>query len=203
MGGGQPPLDLNQINQDIRTVRQGMIRAGVPVKLFSAIETRALRSGRRTTGAFRSNRESRWRLDPQDPQYGSELDCKIMLLRLLGMVLEFRNAPAVDAATSQLLTRYVGKKIVTGDYRDVLTKERLDYRVLAAEAAAARHGISSFHLGHVDPTAIPRHTPENVSWRSERSNLLQGNLTLDQARSRLVEIIARYFGLGEVRIEPD
>jgi hypothetical protein len=31
----------------------------------------------------------------------------------------------------------------------------------------------------------------------------EANLTLPQARTRFVELIARYFDLGEVRIEPE
>jgi hypothetical protein len=60
-----------------------------------------------------------------------------------------------------------------------------------------------FHIGHDDPTAIPKHTPTNISLRTLRSNLIQGNMTLTEARTKLVELIGRYFELGEVTIHPD
>jgi hypothetical protein len=71
------------------------------------------------------------------------------------------------------------------------------------EAAAPKHGRSVFHLGHENAQAAPKHTPGNVSWRSARSNLIQGDLTLAEARTKFVELIARYFDLGEVRIEKE
>ncbi len=126
-----------------------------------------------------------------------------MLLRLLGMMVTFADAPTVDAQTQAVLENYLGRRIVPASYRDSLTLERLSYPALVAEVASPRHGSSEFHLGHEDPTALPRHTPTNVSWRSARSNLIQGNLTLSQARTKFVELIARYFELGEVRIDPE
>lgn len=116
------------------------------------------------------------------------------------MMLDFKNAPTVDDATRTLLEQYVDTPIAPGTYRDALTKELLDYQDFLADPTPGR---SNFHIGHVDPTATPRHTPANVSWRSARSNLIQGDLTLPQARTKFVELIARYFDLGEVHIEPD
>lgn len=115
------------------------------------------------------------------------------------MMLEFKNAPIVDDETLRLLEEFVGKPIEPRSYRDALTKELLDYEDFLLDPTPGRH---SFHIGHEDPTLTPRHTPANVSWRSARSNLIQGDLTLSEARTKLVELIARYFDLGEVRIEP-
>jgi hypothetical protein len=119
------------------------------------------------------------------------------------MILCFKNAPTVDANVGLVLEFYLGSHIEAGWYRDALTLERLDYDYLQAEAAAPQHGRSEFHLGHENAQAVPKHTPGNVSWRSARSNLIQGDLTLAEARTKFVELIARYFGLGEVRIEKE
>lgn len=198
-----PEDPISRLNADLRAVRRGVRQAGVPDKVLDYIGTRALRSGRRQTGVFRSNRMSRWKLDPADPQYGSEEDCKLIHLRLLAMLMEFRGAPAIDDATREVLERHLGQPIRPGSYRDALTKERLDYGALVREAEEPRHGRSEFHLGHDNPSITPRHTPDNVSWRSARSNLIQGDLTLPEARTKFVELIARYFELGEVHIEPE
>lgn len=192
--------EITQLNREIRQVRRGLRAAGIPVGVLDAVSTRALRSGRRQTGAYRSNRASRWKLDAKDPQFGTEADCKRILLRLLGMMLDFKSAPTVDDETRKVLEQYVDAPIAPGTYRDALTKELLDFQDFLAEPTPGR---SNFHIGHVDPTATPRHTPGNVSWRSARSNLIQGDLTLPQARTKFVELIARYFDLGEVHIEPD
>lgn len=127
----------------------------------------------------------------------------MILLKLYAEMLEFKNAPSVDEATKRILENYLGHQIEQGSYRDALTKERLDFARLVAESKDPQHGKSEFHLGHENPKSFPRHTPENVHWRAARSNLIQGDLTLPEARTKFVELIARYFDLGEVTIEPE
>lgn len=96
------PEDIEQLNKDIKKLKKILKQNGFSQKLISAIETRALRSDRRQTGVFQSNRHSRWTLihdhpdHGTDPQYGTEVDCKTILLILLLCTLEFRNAPAID-----------------------------------------------------------------------------------------------------------
>lgn len=194
---------MTELERDLRTVKRALREAGVPTRLVTAIETRALRSGRRQTGHHRTNRASRWTLGPEDPQYGTREDCQTILLRLLGMLLEFHGAPRVNREVEAICERYLAHALTPDSYRDPLTRERLSYRVVLDEIATPRHGVSAIHIGHRDPRMRPRHTPENVEWRSHRSNLIQGDLTLREARSKFVELIARYFELGEVRIEPD
>jgi len=196
------PHEIEQVRKDMTALKKALRKAGVHEKLLGAVETRALKSGRRKTGEFPSNRASRWTLKAGDPQFGTELDCRIIYIKLWGMILSFANAPEVPAETKALLEAYLGAPLAPGSYRDALTLELLDYWAFAAEAEGTKHGRSAFHLGHTDPTAVPRHTPDNVAWRSDRSNLIQGDLTLPQARTRIVEIIARYFNLGEVTITP-
>ena len=193
--------DVGQLDADLRETRRRLRGAGVPDRVLAAVRTRAQLSGRRTTGEFQSNRGRRWLLRPEDPQYGSEADCKVIELRLLGMMLEFVNAPDGDDQARELLARYLGQRPVPGTYRDVLTLERLDYNHFANEVPTP--GRSEFHIGHDDPSRRPRHVPDNVSWRTLRSNLIQGDMTLVEARTRLVQLVARYFGLGEVTIHPD
>jgi hypothetical protein len=197
----QDETEAGQLDSDLREIRRLLRQAGVPDRVLAAVRTRAQLSGRRTTGEFQSNRGRRWLLRPEDPQYGSEADCKIIELRLLGMMLEFVNAPDVGDDARDLLARYLGKRPEPGAYRDVLTLERLDYNHFANEVPTP--GRSEFHIGHEDPTRRPRHVPDNISWRTLRSNLIQGDMTLVLARTRLVQLVARYFGLGEVTIHPD
>ncbi len=37
------------------------------------------------------------------------------------------------------------------------------------------------------------HTARNTAWRTHRSNLIQGNMTLRQARAEFLMIMGRYF----------
>lgn len=200
-------LSLKELDHDIRELKRILKNNGFPSKLISAIETRALRSGRRQTGVFKSNRQSRWTLisghpvHGTDPQYGTEQDCKTILIILLLTTLEFQNAPFIDDnKINELSERYLGRALEPGTFRDSLLLEFLDFQALRAEAESPTHGKSEFHIGHLDPTRIPKHVPENVAWRTLRSNLIQGNMTLREARIYIIKLIARYFELGEIDI---
>lgn len=196
------PHDVPIINQHKLAVKRSLRNHGVPDRLLNGIETRALRSGRRQTGEFQSNRQARWTLDPNDPQYGNERDCKIIVVRLFGMLLAFEDPPNIDDDERDIIKRhYIGAPLQPGTYKDSLLLESMSYPDFAAEAAAPTHGTSNFHIGHEDPTIHPKHIPENIMWRSHRSNLIQGNMTLRQARIYIIKLIGRYFELGELNIE--
>jgi hypothetical protein len=196
-------VSVEELDREIRRVRAGLRAVGIPLKLLDSIKTKAQMSGRRTTGPFKGNRRARWLLDHADPYYGTEEDSKTIHLRLLGMLCEFANAPVPEAETCEILEKYIGHSPLAGTYRDALTLEKLDYEAFENEALTPRHGDSDFHIGHEDPTISPKHVPENVSWRGKRSNLIQGNMTLREARTKLVELIGRYFELGEVTVLPE
>jgi len=203
-----PRQTVEQLNQDLRALKRILRENDFPPNLISAIETRALRSGRRQTGIFRSNRDSRWSLihdhpdHGTDPQYGTEADCKTILIILLLTTLEFKNAPVIGHGNiEEFSQRYLERSLVPGSYRDSLLLEYMDFLVLRAEADNPTHGKSEFHLGHEDPTRVPKHVPENVAWRTLRSNLIQGDMTLRDARIYIIKLIARYFELGELNID--
>ena len=201
ISNAQLPRDVAAVDSDRRIVKSAFRAAGVPAAITSGIETRALRSGRRQTGQYQSNRNPRWMLQSGDPQYGSELDCKIIQLRLMGMLLQFEGAPSIDPAAQAVLEQhYLGSPIVAGSYRDSLLLENMRYADFVSEALAPTHGSSNFHIGHEDPTSTPKHSPGNIAWRSHRSNLIQGNMTLRQARVYIIKLIGRYFELGELDV---
>ena len=120
---------------------------------------------------------------------------------MIGFLLAFSNAPSVDEEVVALLVeRYLGAEPEAGTYRDSLLLEPLDFEQFAEESANPRHGTSNFHIGHEDPTIQPKHVPQNVAWRTHRSNLIQGDMTLREARIYIIRLIARYFELGELVI---
>ena len=196
------PQEIGIIDRHKRLVKRSLRDAGVPAGLLSGVDTRALRSGRRQTGQFQSNRQSRWTLDPMDPQYGTERDCKIIALRLFGMLLAFDEPPEIQDDVRDILEdHYMGTPMGAGTYEDSLLLEKMSYPAFAAEADAPTHGASNFHIGHENPTIHPKHVPENIMWRSHRSNLIQGDMTLRQSRIYIIKLIGRYFELGELDIE--
>ena len=200
-GAANPPASLDEIKADLRRVRKAFREAGIEKKLLTSISTRANRSGRRQTGEHQTNRQSRWTLATDNPQYGTEVDCKLIELRLIGSLLAFSNPPAVDADTVTLIAeRYLGAEPVSSTYRDSLLLEAFDFEAVVAEATNPTHGMSKIHLGHEDPTIQPKHVPDNIAWRTQRSNLIQGDMTLREARIYIIKLIARYFELGELEI---
>ncbi|MEW6750862.1 MAG: hypothetical protein AB1505_07775 [Candidatus Latescibacterota bacterium] len=125
----------------------------------------------------------------------------MILIQLLLTTLEFRRAPRIEHPDlADLGHAYLGRQLQPGSYRDMLLLEYLDFEELRAESEAPRHGHSDFHIGHVDPTRVPKHVPESVAWRTLRSDLIQGDMTLREARIYIIRLIARYFELGEIEV---
>jgi hypothetical protein len=198
--GAMAEATTTELDKELRVVRKSLREASVPDKLLRAIETRALRTGRKLTGDFQTNRQPRWQIPANWPQYGTEVDCKLILLRLFATLLEFDGAPSVGAAARHILEKRLGRPLVQNGFRDELLLEKVSYDEVVGEAQESTHGLSMIHIGHRDPTLKPKHKPNNVEWRTHRSNLIQGNMTLPEARMYLVKLIARYFELGEVTI---
>lgn len=207
---------LPEVDKHYRAMGAVLRAVGIPSKIVTSIQTKALRTGRKVTGTFQTNREYRWQIAPDHPQYGTEFDCKVIFIKLCAQIFCFDNAPSIPSTLSRatveikaigpdlqtiLEERYLGSPITPNSYRDSLLLERFDFNDLVAEGLNPVHGHSSFHIGHEDPTRKPKHTPDNIGWRTFRSNLIQGNMTLRQARIYFVKLIGRYFELGEFTIE--
>ena len=195
------PPNLPQVRTDCTSVKKLLRALDIPTKLINSIGTKALRTGRKITGEHKTNRDSRWVVATTNPQYASELDSRLIFLKLCAMMFEFIHAPRLDGELRTLLESYLGKPIKRGRYKDALLLEALDYRTMRDDALTPTHGASVYHIGHEDPTLTPRHVPGNISWRTSRSNLIQGNMTLRQSRIYLLKLIGRYFELGELDIE--
>lgn len=180
--------------------RSALRKAGVPSKVLGAIQTRAYKTGRKVTGKHATNRDPRWSLNKDHPQYGTEYDCKVIFVKLCAQIFCFDNAPDLNNDLNEELQLYLDEPIAPNTYRDKLLLERFDFRDLVTEGLKPVHGHSSFHLGHEDPTLKPKHTPNNIGWRTMRSNLIQGDMTLREARIYFLKLIGRYFELGEIDI---
>jgi hypothetical protein len=208
-----PPLP--DVQKHALAVAAALRAAGVHSKTVAAIRTKALQTAKKVGGQFATNREKRWLEDPGHPQYDSEYDCYVIFVKLCAQVFCFQNAPLVPqnlrfvpkdvralgpTLRHVLEERYLGQAIEPNTFKDSLLLERFDFNDLVSEGLNPVHGYSSFHIGHEDPTKHPKHIPANVQWRTYRSNMIQGNMTLPQARLYFVKLIARYFELGEIQI---
>lgn len=193
--------ELPQVTVDMKLVRAQLRSAGVPDKIISGIQTRALRTGRKITGEHATNRDSRWKVPETHPQFAPELHCKIIFVKLCAQIFCFGGAPEIpEELREHLKEHYLGHDVRPGTFKDSLLLEHFDFHALVAEGTSPLHGHSAFHIGHEDPTLTPRHHPDNIGWRTFRSNLIQGNMTLREARIYFVKLIGRYFELGEIDI---
>src|SRR5579863_4198467 len=152
-----PPLHptIEQIRQDFQKAKKVLRAIGVPQKLIASIETKALRTGRKQTGEHATNRQSRWTINPANPQYASESDSRTIFIILCAMMFEFQNAPPLPDEARPLFEPYLGKTIKPGVYQDALLLEKLDYHRLRDDSLAPQHGYGIYHIGHQDPTRSP------------------------------------------------
>jgi hypothetical protein len=195
------PGSLNEIKAHAKRVKAALRAAGVHAKTLQSISTKALKTGRKVTGQHATNRDARWSIPLTHPQYGTELDCHVIFVKLCAQIFCFDGAPQLPDDLREILeTQYLGHPIAPGSYRDKLLLERFSFDELVAEGLNPVHGHSGFHIGHEDPSLAPKHQPGNIGWRSFRSNLIQGNMTLREARIYFVKLIGRYFELGEIDV---
>jgi len=97
-----PYPDLEQVRLDFKSAKKILRELEVPSKLITSIETKALRTGRKVTGEHATNRQSRWMVKEESPQYATEIDCRIIFIILCAMIFEFQNAPELTKAASIL-----------------------------------------------------------------------------------------------------
>lgn len=182
-------------------MRRLLRNAGIPSKTVDAMATRALRTGRKLTGIYATNRDTRWSRTEDHPQFATEHHCKIIFVKLGAQIFCFDNAPALpDEFRAIMETHYLGHPIIPGSYRDKLLLEKFNFLDLVNEGLNPTHGHSGFHIGHENPRIHPRHVPDNIGWRTFRSNLIQGDMTLREARIYFLKLIGRYFELEEIHI---
>jgi len=132
-----PTTLLEQLRSDLRLVRRSLRTSGVPKGILDGTERRARKTGRKTTGAAASNRADRWSLAATDRNWATRETCLEIELRLLAMLLSFKDAPTVPVETVRILGFWWPEPIVPGTFRDELLLEVLSYPDFAAEAAAA------------------------------------------------------------------
>ena len=92
--------DIAQSKEFIALLKKELRNNNVPSKTLTSITTKALRTGRKLTGQWATNRDPRWSVDPAHPQYGTEVDCYKILGILLSQIFCFDNAPEL---TDELL----------------------------------------------------------------------------------------------------
>ncbi len=180
-------MSEKSLDSKITIVKEVLKKYGVSTKAIASIETRALRSSRRQTGEFLSNRQVRWKLKRKDPQYSTRVDAKKILLGLLISVAEFCGFPCLEQDDRSLM-EMIAKRKLQNALCDPLTFEELHYTQFLEESMNPIHGRSSFHIGHIDPTLPRKHQEGNVRWVTKLSNMIQGTMPLKEAQAKIKDI---------------
>jgi hypothetical protein len=180
---------IRELREDIGQLVGDLRAAGVPRKLLESIARKSLKTPRRQTGRVdrRTNRHLRWSVSPDHPDYSSERDAHLVLLRLLIDLVAMRSAPDIGGdRIAELSRKYFDGTTAGRATSDPLTGEILDYRGLVQDIVEKpQHGYSKFHIGHQDPRSHPKHLPGNVRWQLKTSNDFQGRMDVRVARIAL------------------
>jgi hypothetical protein len=181
-----PILALPALKIDLGKLVVAMKAAGVPVKLIASIDRKCLLTPRRQTGRIdrRTNRNPRWSIAPDHPDYAPEHGAHLVRLRLFLEMLQMVNAPVVDEELMKTLSlTHLGSPLPTGPTKDPLTDEPLDFIDLVNDVVhKPKHGYSKFHIGHQDPRFHPKHLHQNVHWQFKTSNDFQTTMDIRVAR---------------------
>src|SRR5262245_23824710 len=90
--------ELERVRAAIQRLAAALRAAGVPPALIESVRRKCLRTPRRQTGRpdRRTNREPRWQLASDHPDYSTEIDAHLIFLRLLLDMLRMLDAPRID-----------------------------------------------------------------------------------------------------------
>lgn len=157
--------------------------------IYRKVQLQVRRTPRRQTGEYKTNRESRWKLNQKHPDYTAKDQIPLIEAKLFAAALEFDDAPLLPEQVAQAAAAVVGHAVVAGNYRCPVSGRRLSFVELEAEADNPRHGRSSFHVGHVRPKAKGGvNTPENTYWTSDLGNRIQGDKTWAETVKTIIEM---------------
>lgn len=158
-------------------------------RIVKKVELQVRRTPRRLTGPHKTNRDCRWLLDPQHPDYTAPDQVKLIEAKLLSQMLSFDHAPAAPADVSAAATRVLGHQPVPGTYKCPVSGKRMDFELLRHSAENPTHGRSKFQVGHVKPKARGGvNNPDNTYWISDLGNRIQGDNTWQDTVRTIVEM---------------
>jgi hypothetical protein len=197
-----PVQDLTALKHDLAKLISEMKSAGIPVKLIASIDRKCLLTPRRQTGRIdrRTNRNPRWSITLDHPDYAPERGAHLVRLRLFLEMLQMANAPVVDQELMKSLSlTHLGVPLTPGPTKDPLTDEVLDFTELVNDVVhKPKHGYSKFHIGHQDPRFHPKHLHQNVHWQFKASNDFQ--TTMDIRVARIAYEIDRFTRTGDKQL---
>lgn len=157
--------------------------------IYRKVTLQVRRTPRRQTGPYKTNRECRWKLSPDHPDYTAIEEVPRIEAKLFAMALEFEGAPDVPEEVKAAVETVLQKSRQPGGYRCPITGRKMSFQDLDHESRHPTPGRSSFHVGHVRPRAMGGgNTPDNTYWATDLGNRIQGDKSLYETVKIIVEM---------------
>lgn len=158
-------------------------------EIAKKIQLQVRRSPRRQTGIYKTNRESRWKLAPDHPDYTALEDIPGVEAKLFSQILQFEGAPIPTPEVVEAATRILGKECKPNAYRCPISGRPLSFNELLKGAQNPSHGRSDFHVGHIRPKALGgSNTADNTYWTSSLGNRIQGDKSWAETVKTIIEM---------------
>lgn len=146
-----------------------------------------------TMPPFFSNRDVRWATWPQSNQYASHYDCCMIELELMSQLFEFYGAPELDPELREEIESKRGKKICENSRRCYITGKEIFFKEYLEESLNPTGGKSSYNVSHINPLSRNgKHHYSNIEWISNDGNRIQGNDTVEEIETKLLDSVIYY-----------
>lgn len=168
---------------------------------YSKIGTKAFLTDRVLTGLHKTNREKRWECHPQSVHFALRRECLAIEFKLVTQICHFADFPA---DLKELLIQNDVVIFGTESTRCPITLEPILFEEFNDEILNPTHGKSSVQVGHIHPlksveaSQFTGHTADNISWISAVGNRIQGDLSVDETRQMIFQIVENYRKAGLV-----
>jgi hypothetical protein len=203
--GWMKPLHINFTLRE--SLRANLMEVGVPSEAVKTaldkIQVKAYCTDKQTMPPYFSNRDVRWATWPDSMQYSSHYQCAMVEMELMVQLYEFVNAPTLDDELISAVEEIRGFPTRPGTRRCFVTGRFLNYEDYVQAAANPKGGKSAYHVGHILPlTRRGKHAWENIAWMSDDGNRIQGNDTLEEIETKLVDAVEYHLGRDMMMDEP-
>ncbi len=171
---------------------------------YDKICTKSYKTDRVLTGLYKTNREKRWECHPNSVHFALRSTCMEIELLLVNQLCHFEGFPE---ETRAILDRQRLLHRCELPFRCPVTLDPMSFTAFASAMIGRTHGVSIFHVGHLNPLKLETntfdngHSAGNISWISEDGNRIQGSLSIDQTREMLSRIWRNYLEAGLLKGE--
>lgn len=184
---------------DVLKLREFLLsKTGSRKNLFSKIlkdklKVKTYLTDRVQTGKHKTNREKRWEAHPESVHFSLRKDCFLIEKKLISQVCHFENFPS---NISTKIRKLISKE--KSPYRCPITLKSMNFNKFKNEVQNPSHGISTFHVGHLNPLksgtkgSVNGHNSKNIGWISDDGNRIQGSLSVKETRKLLKKIQKNY-----------